>query len=57
MTHVFQTDARENAKKTEFHLQDYNRSVLELITMPNIIMAWCECRECVNSDILSVDIV
>jgi protein-histidine N-methyltransferase len=45
MTHVFQTDANENAKKTEFHLQDYNRSVLELITMPNIIMAWCECRE------------
>lgn len=56
MTHVFQMDARENAKKTEFHLQDYNRSVLELITMPNIIMAWCECRE-VNSDILIVDIV
>ena len=45
MTHVFQTDARENAKETEFHLQDYNRSVLELITMPNIIMAWCGYRE------------
>jgi hypothetical protein len=41
MTHVFQMGAGENAKKTEFYLQDYNRSVLELITMPNIIMAWC----------------
>ncbi|TFY68670.1 hypothetical protein EVG20_g3463 [Dentipellis fragilis] len=27
-------------KDTYVHLQDYNRSVLELITLPNIIIAW-----------------
>jgi protein-histidine N-methyltransferase len=26
---------------TLFHLQDYNRSVLELMTVPNIILTWC----------------
>ncbi|KAH9974643.1 hypothetical protein BGW80DRAFT_1170132, partial [Lactifluus volemus] len=25
---------------TEIHLQDYNRSVLELVTFPNILLAW-----------------
>jgi len=27
-------------KKTVIHLQDYNQSVLELVTLPNIILAW-----------------
>ncbi|KZT20186.1 hypothetical protein NEOLEDRAFT_1158769 [Neolentinus lepideus HHB14362 ss-1] len=26
--------------ETHIHLQDYNRSVLELITLPNVIMTW-----------------
>ncbi|KDQ10492.1 hypothetical protein BOTBODRAFT_190467 [Botryobasidium botryosum FD-172 SS1] len=26
--------------KTTIHLQDYNRSVFELVTLPNIILAW-----------------
>ncbi|KAI0062656.1 hypothetical protein BV25DRAFT_1943026 [Artomyces pyxidatus] len=25
---------------THFHLQDYNRSVLELVTLPNVVLAW-----------------
>jgi protein-histidine N-methyltransferase len=25
----------------ELHLQDYNRSVLELVTLPNLFLAWC----------------
>ncbi|KAH9988825.1 hypothetical protein BJV74DRAFT_773312, partial [Russula compacta] len=27
--------------ETDIHLQDYNRSVLELVTLPNILLAWC----------------
>ncbi|KAI0031588.1 hypothetical protein K488DRAFT_6360, partial [Vararia minispora EC-137] len=27
-------------KATSFHLQDYNRSVLELVTLPNILLTW-----------------
>jgi hypothetical protein len=34
-------EPREDAQSTEIHLQDYNRSVLELVTLPNIILAWC----------------
>lgn len=30
------------ANPTHFHLQDYNESVLELITFPNILIAWCK---------------
>jgi protein-histidine N-methyltransferase len=30
--------------QTEIHLQDYNRSVLELVTFPNILLAWCSYR-------------
>lgn len=26
---------------TEIHLQDYNRAVLELVTFPNVLLAWC----------------
>jgi hypothetical protein len=29
------------AQETEIHLQDYNRSVLELVTFPNVLLAWC----------------
>ncbi|KAI0263071.1 hypothetical protein BC834DRAFT_888990 [Gloeopeniophorella convolvens] len=25
---------------TEIHLQDYNRAVLELVTLPNVLLAW-----------------
>ena len=27
--------------ETVFHLQDYNRAVLELVTFPNVLLAWC----------------
>ncbi|KAA1476118.1 hypothetical protein DENSPDRAFT_784541 [Dentipellis sp. KUC8613] len=33
-------DPSQSPKDTHVHLQDYNRSVLELITLPNIILAW-----------------
>ena len=29
------------APETQIHLQDYNRSVLELVTLPNVLIAWC----------------
>lgn len=28
--------------ETHIHLQDYNDSVLKLVTMPNVILAWCK---------------
>jgi protein-histidine N-methyltransferase len=28
-------------RETHIHLQDYNRSVLELVTFPNVLLAWC----------------
>jgi protein-histidine N-methyltransferase len=27
--------------ETRIHLQDYNRAVLELVTFPNVLLAWC----------------
>jgi hypothetical protein len=31
-------------QETDIHLQDYNRSVLELVTFPNVLLAWCSSR-------------
>ncbi|CAA7268519.1 unnamed protein product [Cyclocybe aegerita] len=28
------------SKKTEIHLQDYNQSVLQLVTLPNLLLTW-----------------
>jgi hypothetical protein len=30
-----------SVRETHIHLQDYNRSVLELVTFPNVLLAWC----------------
>ena len=30
------------------HLQDYNDLVLRLVTLPNIILAWCEYSSCAS---------
>jgi len=30
-----------SSQETHIHLQDYNASVLELVTFPNVILAWC----------------
>ena len=30
-----------SVKETHVHLQDYNRSVLELVTFPNVLLTWC----------------
>ncbi len=27
--------------ETVIHMQDYNRAVLELVTFPNVLLAWC----------------
>jgi hypothetical protein len=27
--------------ETEIHFQDYNSSVLELVTLPNVLLTWC----------------
>ena len=27
--------------KIEIHLQDYNNSVLQLVTLPNMLLTWC----------------
>jgi len=31
----------DNKQETHIHVQDYNASVLELVTLPNMILAWC----------------
>ena len=38
---IFASPPTENAE-TRVHLQDYNASVLKLVTMPNVILTWCE---------------
>lgn len=32
---------KNHEKRTEIHLQDYNASVLRLVTLPNILLTWC----------------
>lgn len=44
---IFSAPPSQN--QTHIHLQDYNASVLELVTIPNIILTWCS----YNSDFLS----
>ena len=34
-------DGSNEKQETHIHLQDYNASVLELVTLPNVILAWC----------------
>jgi protein-histidine N-methyltransferase len=36
---IFSSPPSQN--QTHIHLQDYNASVLELVTIPNIILTWC----------------
>lgn len=31
----------DTSPKTEIHLQDYNPSVLQLVTLPNLLLTWC----------------
>ena len=35
-------DGKESHKSTTFVMQDYNALVLRLVTLPNILLAWCE---------------
>ncbi|KAH6914461.1 hypothetical protein BKA70DRAFT_667593 [Coprinopsis sp. MPI-PUGE-AT-0042] len=40
------SDPGDSVKRsTEIHLQDYNDSVLELITLPNVLLTWCASSE------------
>uniref|UniRef100_D8QB31 protein-histidine N-methyltransferase n=1 Tax=Schizophyllum commune (strain H4-8 / FGSC 9210) TaxID=578458 RepID=D8QB31_SCHCM len=40
---IFQDERRPSeAPHTKITLQDYNASVLELITLPNLLIAWCK---------------
>jgi protein-histidine N-methyltransferase len=41
LSRLFASDLKNDGVKTQTHLQDYNASVLELVTLPNIILAWC----------------
>jgi protein-histidine N-methyltransferase len=34
-------EAPTTNNRTVLHLQDYNKSVLELVTIPNLLLAWC----------------
>ena len=36
------TETPPQDKRTIIHVQDYNKSVLELVTLPNLILAWCK---------------
>lgn len=35
------SNASNDKQETHIHVQDYNASVLELVTLPNMILAWC----------------
>jgi len=37
---VGSTPIPSSVRETDIHLQDYNRSVLELVTFPNVLLAW-----------------
>jgi len=37
---LFSSDGPSNSGETHLYLQDFNRSVLELITLPNIMLVW-----------------
>ena len=39
---LFTLDESQNIGETHLYLQDFNRSVLELITLPNILLTWCK---------------
>jgi protein-histidine N-methyltransferase len=39
---LFNEATHSSEKRTSIHLQDYNKSVLELVTLPNLILAWCK---------------
>lgn len=34
--------AKIHEERTEIHLQDYNVSVLQLVTLPNLLLTWCK---------------
>lgn len=36
-------EKKDDDKETEIDLQDYNASVLQLVTLPNLLLTWCEC--------------
>jgi hypothetical protein len=38
-----------SVRETHIHLQDYNRSVLELVTFPNVLLAWCPSSHYITS--------
>ncbi|KAG1760190.1 hypothetical protein EDD22DRAFT_902342 [Suillus occidentalis] len=40
------TSITPSQNQTHIHLQDYNASVLELVTIPNIILTWCSHSAC-----------
>jgi hypothetical protein len=37
-----QENLRSHAANTELHVLDYNRDVLSLVALPNLMLAWCE---------------
>lgn len=39
---LFNEASFPSEKNTAIYLQDYNRSVLELVTLPNLILSWCK---------------
>ncbi|TFK49232.1 hypothetical protein OE88DRAFT_1719714 [Heliocybe sulcata] len=40
LSKLFSEQSEDPAPETQIHLQDYNRSVLELITLPNVLLTW-----------------
>ncbi|CCH43671.1 hypothetical protein BN7_3224 [Wickerhamomyces ciferrii] len=40
-TYLFQRALSSNLSNINFKLSDYNHSVLRLVTLPNLIIAWC----------------
>ena len=38
---LFSSSNDQATPSTQIHLQDYNTSVLELVTLPNVLLTWC----------------
>ena len=47
--------SRSSVRETHIHLQDYNRSVLELVTFPNVLLTWCSSSHHLTSFVLSLN--
>jgi len=51
------TPIPSSVRETNIHLQDYNCSVLELVTFPNVLLAWCPSSILTHLNLLRHDLI